>query len=147
MKKPGKEVFERFVTKFDETNRKVGKDQYLVTFLMSGHPGCTLDDMIDIAEYIKETGRYTKQVQDFTPTPMTVSTCMFHTGIDPFTGKKVYVAKSQRDKHIQRAMLHYREPRNYNLVYEGLKNANKLDLVGNTWKCLISRKKRKGRRD
>ncbi|ETA67988.1 MAG: hypothetical protein PWQ51_528 [Methanolobus sp.] len=141
MKKPDREVFERFEEKYKEINKKLGKDQYLVAFLMSSHPGCTLNDMIETAEYIRDTGRYTKQVQDFTPTPMTAATCMFHTGIDPFTGKKIYVATSQKEKSIQRAMLHYREPGNYNLVYEGLKRADRLDLVGNSWNCLISRKK------
>ncbi len=143
MKKPDREVFERFEQKYKEINKRIDKDQYLVAFLMSGHPGCTLEDMIETAEYIRDTGRYTKQVQDFTPTPMTSATCMFHTGIDPFTGKKIYVATSQKEKKIQRAMLHYREPGNYNMVYEGLKRANRLDLVGNTWNCLISRKKRR----
>ncbi|MBN2111145.1 MAG: DUF3362 domain-containing protein, partial [Methanosarcinaceae archaeon] len=142
MKKPDREVFERFEQKYRQINKRLGKDQYLVAFLISGHPGCTLKDMIETAEYIRDTGRYTKQVQDFTPTPMTPATCMFHTGLDPFTGKKIYVATSRKEKSIQRAMLHYREPANYDLVYEGLKRANRLDLAGNTWKCLIGRKKR-----
>lgn len=144
MKKPDRAVFERFEQKYNEINEKLGKDQYLVAFLMSGHPGCTLKDMIETAEYIRDTGRYTKQVQDFTPTPMTTATCMFHTGLDPFTGKKIYVATSKKEKSIQRALLHYREPGNYNLVYQGLKRGNRMDLVGNSWNCLI-RRKRKGR--
>jgi uncharacterized radical SAM protein YgiQ len=143
MHKPDRKTFERFEQKYKEINRKLGKDQYLVAFLISGHPGCTLDDMIETAEYIRDTGRYTKQVQDFTPTPMTVATCMFHTGMDPFTGKKVYVATSQKEKNIQRAMLHYREPGNHTLVYEGLKRADRLDLVGSTWNCLIPRSSEK----
>ncbi len=143
MHKPDRKTFERFELKYKEINRKLGKDQYLVAFLISGHPGCTLDDMIETAEYIRDTGRYTKQVQDFTPTPMTVATCMFHTGMDPFTGKRVYVATSQKEKNIQRAMLHYREPGNHTLVYEGLKRADRLDLVGSTWNCLIPRSSEK----
>jgi uncharacterized radical SAM protein YgiQ len=146
MKKPDRKTFERFEQKYKEINRKLGKDQYLVAFLISGHPGCTLEDMIATAEYIRDTGRYTRQVQDFTPTPMTVATCMFHTGLDPFTGKKVYVATSQKEKSIQRAMLHYREPGNHTLVYEGLKRSGRLDLVGNTWNCLIPRSSEKGPR-
>ncbi|WP_292464937.1 YgiQ family radical SAM protein [Methanolobus sp.] len=146
MKKPDRKTFERFEQKYKEINRKLGKDQYLVAFLISGHPGCTLEDMIATAEYIRDTGRYTRQVQDFTPTPMTVATCMFHTGLDPFTGKKVYVATSQKEKSIQRAMLHYREPGNHTLVYEGLKRTGRLDLVGNTWNCLIPRSSEKGPR-
>jgi uncharacterized radical SAM protein YgiQ len=146
MKKPDRKTFERFEQKYKDINRKLGKDQYLVAFLISGHPGCTLEDMIATAEYIRDTGRYTRQVQDFTPTPMTAATCMFHTGLDPFTGKKVYVATSQKEKSIQRAMLHYREPGNHTLVYEGLKRAGRLDLVGNTWNCLIPRSSEKGPR-
>jgi uncharacterized radical SAM protein YgiQ len=139
MKKPRREVFEKFEQKYEEINRKVGKDQYLVAFLMSGHPGCTLNNMIETAEYIRDTGRYTEQVQDFTPTPMTAATCMFHTGIDPFTGKNIYVATSRKDKMIQRAFLRYKDPQNQMLVYEGLKRANRLDLVGNSWNCFIRR--------
>jgi uncharacterized radical SAM protein YgiQ len=146
MKKPDRKTFERFEQKYKEINKRIGKDQYLVAFLISGHPGCTLEDMIATAEYIRDTGRYTRQVQDFTPTPMTAATCMFHTGLDPFTGKKVYVATSQKEKSIQRAMLHYREPGNHTLVYEGLKRAGRLDLVGNTWNCLIPRSSEKGPR-
>lgn len=139
MKKPSRSVFENFEEKYRLINKKLGKDQYLVAFLMSGHPMCTLENMIENAEYIRDTGRYTEQVQDFTPTPMTVATCMFHTGLDPITGKKVYVATSKKDKMIQRAFLRYKDPKNQNLVYEGLKRANRLDLVGNSWNCLIRR--------
>ncbi|MDK2833757.1 MAG: hypothetical protein PWP63_844 [Methanolobus sp.] len=139
MKKPDRKTFERFEQKYREINKRLGKDQYLVAFLISGHPGCTIEDMIATAEYIRDTGRYTKQVQDFTPTPMTAATCMFHTGMDPFTGKRVYVATTPKEKNIQRAMLHYREPGNHALVYEGLKRAGRLDLVGSTWNCLIPR--------
>lgn len=139
MKKPCRSVFESFEQKYRQINKKLDKDQYLVAFLMSGHPICTLEHMIENAEYIRDTGRYTEQVQDFTPTPMTVATCMFHTGLNPFNGKKVYVATSKKDKMIQRAFLRYRDPQNQNLVYEGLKRANRLDLVGNSWNCLIRR--------
>ncbi len=143
MKKPGRKVFERFASEFEQINRELSKEQYLVTYLMSGHPGCTIDDMVNTAEYIRDTGRYTEQVQEFTPTPMTVSTCMYHTGLDPFTKEKVHVSRSRKDKRIQRAMLHYRNPKNRSAVYEGLKQADRLDLIGNAWKCLISRRKRK----
>ncbi|WP_425438358.1 YgiQ family radical SAM protein [Methanolobus chelungpuianus] len=147
MKKPDRKTFERFEQKYREINKRLGKDQYLVAFLISGHPGCTIEDMIATAEYIRDTGRYTRQVQDFTPTPMTAATCMFHTGVDPFTGKRVYAATTPKEKNIQRAMLHYREPGNHALVYEGLKRAGRLDLVGSTWNCLIPRstdRKKKG---
>lgn len=140
MSKPGKEVYERFAEKFTALNKKYGKEQYIVNYLMSGHPGCTLEDMIEMAEYVRDHGGYTEQVQDFTPTPMTVSTCMYYTGLDPFTGKKVYVAKGKKEKTMQRALMHYRNPANYELVYEALEKAGRLDLVGNAHKCLIRRK-------
>lgn len=140
MCKPGREVYEKFTQKFTALNRKCGKEQYIVNYLMSGHPACTLEDMIEMAEYVRDHGGYTEQVQDFTPTPMTVSTCMYYTGLDPFTGKKVYVAKGKKEKAMQRALMHYRNPANYELVYEALEKAGRLDLVGNAHKCLIRRK-------
>jgi len=144
MRKPGREVFEKFAEKFKTINRKLGKDQYFVTYLISGHPGCTLEDTIELAEYVRDSGRYTRDVQDFTPTPMTAATCMYHTGIDPFTGENVYVPRSKEEKRMQRALLQYREPRNYRLVYDALKKAGRMDLVGNAWKCLIARRKHQG---
>ena len=143
MCKPGREVYEKFAQKFTALNRKCGKEQYIVNYLMSGHPGCTLEDMIEMAEYVREHGGYTEQVQDFTPTPMTVSTCMYYTGLDPFTGKKIYVAKGKKEKAMQRALMHYRNPANYELVYEALEKAGRLDLVGNAHKCLIRRKEKR----
>ncbi|WP_048142921.1 YgiQ family radical SAM protein [Methanosarcina horonobensis] len=143
MSKPGKEVYEKFTEKFAAFNKKCGKEQYIVNYLMSGHPGCTLKDMIEMAEYVRDHGGYTEQVQDFTPTPMTVSTCMYYTELDPFTGKKVYVARDKKEKAMQRALMHYRSPANYELVYEALEKAGRLDLVGNAHKCLIRRRERK----
>lgn len=140
MSKPGKEVYERFSGKFAVLNKKCGKEQYIVNYLMSGHPGCTLEDMIEMAEYVRDHGGYTEQVQDFTPTPMTVSTCMYYTELDPFTGKKIYVAKGKKEKAMQRALMHYMSPANYELVYEALEKAGRLDLVGNAHNCLIRRK-------
>ncbi|MBW6470158.1 MAG: YgiQ family radical SAM protein [Methanosarcinaceae archaeon] len=141
MRKPGREVFERFSDKFREINKRLGKEQYLVTFLISSHPGCTMDNMIELAEYIRDRRMYTKQVQDFTPTPMTAATCMFHTGLDPFTGEELYIAKGQREKRMQRALLRYKDPENYNLVHDALDRAGRMDLVGTAWNCLIGRKK------
>ena len=141
MCKPGREVYEKFAEKFTALNRKCGKRQYIVNYLMSGHPGCTLEDMIEMAEYVRDHGGYTEQVQDFTPTPMTVSTCMYYTELDPFTGKKIYVARDKKEKAMQRALMHYRSPANYELVYEALEKAGRLDLIGNAHKCLIRRKK------
>jgi len=107
---------------------------------MSGHPGCTVEDMVELAEYIRDNNLYTEQVQDFTPTPMTASTCMYYTGIDPFTMEKVHVAKG-REKRIQRALLQYRDENNYGFVVEGLKMAGREDLVGSERKCLVKRRR------
>ena len=139
MHKPGKEVFQDFKQKFGAINKKLGKEQYILPYFMSGHPGCTLEDMIELAEYIRDNNLYTEQVQDFTPTPMTASTCMYYTGINPFTMEKVHVAKG-REKRIQRALMQYKDVRNYGLVYEGLMIAGRKDLIGSERKCLIKRK-------
>jgi uncharacterized radical SAM protein YgiQ len=140
MHKPSKEVFEEFKKKFDALNKELGKKQYLLPYFMSGHPGCTVEDMVELAEYIRDNNLYTEQEQDFTPTPMTAATCMYYTGINPFTMEKVHVAKG-REKRIQRALLRYKDERNYGLVYEGLKMAGRTDLIGNEWKCLIGRRR------
>ncbi|MCX9082541.1 MAG: YgiQ family radical SAM protein [Candidatus Methanoperedens sp.] len=139
MHKPGKEMFEEFRKRFDDENKRSGKRQFILPYFMSGHPGCTVEDMIELAEYIRDNNLYTEQVQDFTPTPMTASTCMYHTGIDPFTMKEVHVAKG-REKRIQRALLQYREVMNYGFVVEGLKMAGREDLIGSERKCLIKRR-------
>lgn len=140
MNKPGIEVFERFVTLFREVQKiRTGK-QYLIPYLMSGHPGCTISDMITLAEFLRDTHLYTEQVQDFTPTPMTASSCMYATGIDPGTMQPVHVPKGE-EKRIQRAMLHWRDPAGYNLVKEGLISAGRKDLIGEGPGCLISNRK------
>ncbi len=136
MHKPGIEMFDKFRKRFDEENKKIGKKQFILPYFMSGHPGCTVRNMVELAEYIHDNNLYTEQVQDFTPTPMTASTCMYYTGIDPFTMKEVHVAKG-REKRIQRALLHYREKRNYGYVAEGLKIAGREDLIGSGKKCFI----------
>ncbi len=142
MHKPSRVMFDEFRKKFASENRRLGKEQYLIPYFMSGHPGCTIEDMVELAEYIRDNNLYTEQVQDFTPTPMTASTCMYYTGIDPFTMKEVHVAKG-REKRIQRALLRYKDERNYRLVYEGLKIAGREELIGIGRKCLIL--KRNGR--
>ncbi len=136
MHKPSIGTFEEFRKKFEGENKKHRKNQYVLPYFMSGHPGSTVKDMIELAEYIRDNNLYTEQVQDFTPTPMTASTCMYYTGIDPFTMEKVYVAKG-REKRIQRALMQYMDEKNYNFVYEGLKIAGREDLIGNERKCLI----------
>ena len=136
MHKPPKEVLQAFRARFDAVSRAVGKEQYLLPYLMSGHPGCTVGDMVELAEFLRDNHMYTEQVQDFTPTPMTVSTAMYYTGLDPFTLAPVHVPKG-REKRIQRAMLQYRDLKNYDLVKEGLKMAERLDLIGSGRGCLI----------
>lgn len=138
MHKPPRAVFDEFRKKFSAENKKLGKEQYIIPYFMSGHPGCTIKDMVELAEYIRDNHLYTEQVQDFTPTPMTASTCMYHTGIDPFTMKDIHVAKG-KEKRIQRALLQYRNIKNSMLVREGLKLAGRNDLIGNVWKCLVKR--------
>lgn len=141
MHKPSREVFGEFKGTFEAVNRELGRKQYLIPYFMSSHPGCTVGDMVELAEYIRDNDLYTEQVQDFTPTPMTASTCMYHTGLDPFTMEKVHVAKG-REKRIQRALMQYRDEQNRGLVYEGLKMAGREDLIGNEWMCLVRRKGR-----
>ena len=136
MHKPPKEVLQAFRARFDAVSRAVGKEQYLLPYLMSGHPGCSVGDMVELAEFLRDNHMYTEQVQDFTPTPMTVSTAMYYTGLDPFTLAPVHVPKG-REKRIQRAMLQYRDPKNYDLVKDGLKMAERLDLIGSGKGCLI----------
>jgi uncharacterized radical SAM protein YgiQ len=136
MRKPSIASFDAFRTRFADASRKAGKEQYILPYLMSGHPGCTIADMIALAEYLRDNNLYTEQVQDFTPTPMSLSTCMYHTALDPFSMEMVYVPKG-REKRIQRALLRYRDPRNAGLVREGLLAAGRDDLIGKSWKCLL----------
>jgi uncharacterized radical SAM protein YgiQ len=142
MGKPSKEAFESFRKRFEELQAGKKKRQYLLPYFMSGHPGCTVQDMVELAEYIRDTCLYTEQVQDFTPTPMTVSTCMYYTGINPMTMEPVHVPKD-REKRIQRAMLQYRDRANRALVEEGLRKAGRTDLIGRGEKCLIRAMSRK----
>lgn len=139
MNKPGRESFEKFRKKFDKIQENKKKRQYIVPYFMSGHPGCTIADMIELAEYIRNNKLYTEQVQDFTPTPMSVSTCMYYTGLNPFSMEQVHVPKGH-EKRIQRAILHYRDPKNQNLVEEGLKIAGRTDLIGTGPDCLVGKK-------
>ncbi len=136
MHKPQREALDAFRERFRAASRAAGKEQYLLPYLMSGHPGCTVADMIELAEYLRDNQLYTEQVQDFTPTPLTVSTAMYYTGLDPFTLAPVHVPRG-REKRIQRAMLQYRDPKNYGLVKEGLVLAGREDLIGDGGKCLI----------
>ena len=137
MGKPSGKTYDRFVNEFFEVNREIKKEQYIVPYLMSSHPGSTLKSAIKLAEYLRDINYQPKQVQDFYPTPGTISTCMFYTGIDPRTMKKVYVAKSFEEKALQRALLQFRNPQNYNKVFDALVKAKREDLIGFDEKCLI----------
>ena len=137
MGKPGNEVFEEFRKKFYRLNDKYDKEQYLIPYLISGHPGSTLKSAIELAEYLRDINHHPEQVQDFYPTPGTLSTTMYYTGYDPRTMGKVYVPKSREEKKMQRALLQYHYSRNYNLVYRALKKAGREDLIGYDEKALI----------
>jgi len=139
MHKPSRAVLEEFRARFRTLSREEGKEQYLVPYFISGHPGCEIEDMVELAEYMRDNRLYSEQVQDFTPTPMTVSTCMYHTGLDPFSGKPVHVPKG-REKEIQRALLQFRDRRNWGLVREGLRLAGREDLIGDGPNCLVPRR-------
>ena len=136
MHKPPRAALEEFRDEFKRASRKVGKEQYLVPYFISGHPGCELRDMVELAEYLRDHRLRSEQVQDFTPTPMTVSTCIYHTGLDPFTGSPVHVPRG-REKEIQRALLQYWDKRNEGLVREGLRLAGREDLIGDGPECLV----------
>ncbi|MDR1773489.1 MAG: YgiQ family radical SAM protein [Clostridioides sp.] len=140
MQKPAGKSYREFSNKFFKLNEKIGKKQFLVPYLMSSHPGSTLDDAIELAEFLRDIHYQPEQVQDFYPTPGTLSTTMFYTGIDPLTMKEVYIPKSKKEKAMQRALLQYRVPRNYDLVHEALVEAGRLDLIGYGHKCLIKPK-------
>ncbi|MHB8163914.1 MAG: YgiQ family radical SAM protein [Methanoregula sp.] len=144
MNKPDREVFDRFREQFEALQTGKKSRQYLLPYFMSGHPGCTMADMIELALYIRNNRLYTEQVQDFTPTPMSVSTCMYYTGLNPFTLEPVHVPKGQ-EKRVQRALMQYRDPRNRELVIEGLRAAGRTDLIGTGSECLIAAEDRGNR--
>ena len=137
MGKPHIEVYERFMDKYRRLNDRYSKEQYVVPYLMSSHPGSTLGDAVALAEYLNKKGRQPEQVQDFYPTPGTVSTCMYYTEIDPMTMKQVYVAKSFHEKAMQRALLQWKRPDKRRLVIEALKEAGREDLIGYGPECLV----------
>ncbi|HWR43091.1 YgiQ family radical SAM protein [Sporomusa sp.] len=143
MGKAGKETYLRFKKAYDQANKDLGKEQYLVPYFMSSHPGAGLKEAVELAEFLRDTGYNPEQVQDFIPTPGSMSTCMYYTGINPLTGEKVYVAKTPHDKRLQRALLQYRDPKNYELVYEALTSVGRQDLIGYEPKCLIRPPKNK----
>ncbi|MCL2202376.1 MAG: YgiQ family radical SAM protein [Defluviitaleaceae bacterium] len=143
MGKPNFDAYTKFVESFSAVNKK---EQFIVPYLMSSHPGCNLDDAIALAEYLQSIGAQPEAVQDFYPTPGTLSTCMYYTGLDPRTGKRVFVPKSQREKTTQRALMQYRLPANYDIVKNALLRAGRKDLIGHDPRALIRPRKGKGSR-
>lgn len=141
MGKPKVEVYNSFVKEFEKINRELGLKQYIVPYLMSSHPGSTLKDAIRLAEYIRDMGYIPEQVQDFYPTPGTVSTTMYYTGLNPLTMEKVYVPRNPHEKAMQRALIQYRNPENYELVKEALLREHREDLIGFEPNCLIRPRK------
>lgn len=137
MGKPKNQVYQQFVAKYDQVNREFGMKQYLVPYLMSSHPGSTLKEAVELAEYVRDMGYNPEQVQDFYPTPSTLSTVMYYTGLDPRTMERVYVPTDPHEKAMQRALIQYRNPKNYYLVREALLAAHREDLIGSGPKCLI----------
>ena len=142
--KPEVAVYNRFVKAYKAMNEKLGKKQFLVPYLMSSHPGSTLKEAVELAEYLRDLGYMPEQVQDFYPTPSTISTCMYYTGVDPRNMQPVYVATNPHEKAMQRALIQYRNPKNYDLVYEALTKAGRTDLIGYDKKCLIRPRKGDG---
>ena len=141
MGKPENSVYQSFVKKYKKINQEISKDQYLVPYLMSSHPGSTMKDAIKLAEYLRDLGYMPEQVQDFYPTPSTISTCMYYTGVDPRDMSPVYVPKNPHEKAMQRALIQYRDPKNYDLVMEALRKEGRMDLVGFEKHCLIRPRK------
>jgi len=138
MCKPAIATYDRFVQMYQDINKELGKEQYVIPYFISAHPGCTLRDAIQLAEYVRDMGYYIEQVQDFTPTPSTLSTCMYYTGYNPYTEREVHVPRSVEERRMQRALLQYKNPENYDLVKEALVSANRKDLIGYGPKCLIT---------
>ncbi len=141
MGKPPREVYDKFLSEYSALNKELGKNQFVVPYLMSSHPGSGLREAIALAEYLRDLGYMPEQVQDFYPTPGTIATCMYYTEIDPRTMERVYVPKNPHEKAMQRALIQYRNPKNYELVLEALTKAGRLDLIGFGRHCLIPPKR------
>jgi uncharacterized radical SAM protein YgiQ len=144
MKKPGIASYDRFAERFACESTAAGKDQHLVPYFISGHPGSTLADMVDLAVYCKRRGLRPRQVQDFIPTPMSMATCMYYTGLDPFTREPVYTAREMHEKRMQKALLLYWDPAHHDLAREALVRARRADLIGTGPECLVPPARGKG---
>jgi radical SAM superfamily enzyme YgiQ (UPF0313 family) len=137
MKKPSIDDFQAFARKFQQASREAGKQQYLVPYFIAGHPGCDLDAMIQLAVFLKQTGYHPQQLQDFYPGPFDIATCMYYTGLDPQTGREVYVAKTATERRLHRALLQFYKPEHYDDVLGALVQAGRTDLIGSGKDCLI----------
>ncbi len=137
MRKPGRDVYLKFVRLFERKNRELGRSQYLVPYFISSHPGCTLGNAVELAEFLRDTGHNPEQVQDFIPTPGSAATAMYYAGVDPENGEPVFTARNPHDKAMQRALMQYRSPRNRRHVLEALRQTGRMDLVGRGGKCLL----------
>ena len=137
MKKPSNDSFEAFANEFRDASRAAGKEQYLVPYFIASHPGSAVEDMIELAVFLKQRGYRPRQVQDFIPAPMDIATCMYHTGLDPMSMKPIDTVKRLRDRHVQRALMQFFEPANYFVVRRGLIEAGRQDLIGKGDRCLI----------
>ena len=147
MGKPGKDVYLKFMRAFTQKNKEIGLPQYLVPYFISSHPGCTLNNAIELAEFLRDIKHQPEQVQDFIPTPGSAATAMYYSGVDPESGQSVFVARNPHDKAMQRALMQYRAPRNRKLVLEALQKAGRMDLVGSGHKCLLHTESSSGRPD
>jgi radical SAM superfamily enzyme YgiQ (UPF0313 family) len=137
MKKPAQRTFVEFAERFEAASRRAGKEQYLVPYFIASHPGSGVEEMIELALFLKKQGYRPRQVQDFIPAPMDVATCIYHTGLDPFTMRPVKVAKRVRERQTQRALMQFFEPRNWFVVRKALLDAGRADLIGEGRECLI----------
>jgi radical SAM superfamily enzyme YgiQ (UPF0313 family) len=138
MKKPSAEDFEKFDREFKKASQRAGKQQYLVPYFIASHPGSTLESMIDLALFLKRNHYKPDQIQDFIPSPFDIAACMYHTGLDPFTKKPVYIARHLRDRKLQRALMQFFKPENYFEVRRALEQAGRQDLIGSGCDCLIA---------
>ncbi len=139
MRKPGKDIFLKFSNLFYKTTCKVKKEQYLVPYFMANHPGSGLREALELAEFLRDYRYHPEQVQDFIPTPGSLATCMYYTKMNPFTGEKVYVARSIKERKMQRALMQYKKKENHKLVVQALKILHRTDLIGSKEKCLIKK--------
>ncbi|MFH0939896.1 MAG: DUF3362 domain-containing protein, partial [Planctomycetota bacterium] len=141
MKKPGMAQYQAFLKRYAQANAAADKDQYAVQYFISGHPGCTLEHMVELAQFLKKENLSTEQVQDYYPAPLTLGMAMWHCGVNPLTGEKIYTAKTAREKRLQRTLFFFRDPDYWPDVREALRECGREDLIGNDSQCLAPSEK------